>query len=44
MSAPILSERLLASVSRDFFRPLSRESAALYIDCADPRHPEAADH
>lgn len=41
MSAPILSERLLASVSRDFFRPLSRESAALYIDCAD-RIAEAA--
>lgn len=30
-----LSYRLLGSVSRDFFRPLSRPSAALYIDCAD---------
>ncbi|MCW1887357.1 DUF5716 family protein [Luteolibacter flavescens] len=30
-----LSRRLLGSVSRDFFRPLSRPSAAIYIDCAD---------
>ncbi|MDB6077901.1 MAG: hypothetical protein JWO82_1648 [Akkermansiaceae bacterium] len=36
-----LSHRLLQSVSRDFFRPLSRPSAAIYIDCAD-RIAEAA--
>jgi len=30
-----LSHRLLGSVSRDFFRPLSRPSSALYVDCAD---------
>lgn len=35
MSRESLSHRLLESVSRDFFRPLSRASAALYIDCAD---------
>ena len=35
MSRDSLSHRLLDSVSRDFFRPLSRASAALYIDCAD---------
>lgn len=35
MSRDFLSHRLLGTVSRDFFRPLSRPSAALYIDCAD---------
>jgi transposase len=30
-----LSQRLLSSVSRDFFRPLTRPSAAIYIDCAE---------
>ena len=30
-----LSEKLHASVSRDFFRPLTRPSAAIYIDCAE---------
>lgn len=35
MTPPILSEKLLASVSRDFFRPLTRPSAAIYIDCAE---------
>jgi hypothetical protein len=35
MSAPNLSEKLLASVSRDFFRPLTRPSAAIYVDCAE---------
>ena len=35
MSMPNLSEKLLASVSRDFFRPLTRPSAAIYIDCAE---------
>ncbi len=33
--APSLSEKLLGSVSRDFFRPLTRPSAAIYVDCAD---------
>jgi hypothetical protein len=41
MSRETLSHRLLQSVSRDFFRPLSRPSAAVYIDCAD-RIAEAA--
>ncbi len=35
MSSPKLSEKLLASVSRDFFRPLTRPSAAIYVDCAE---------
>ncbi|MCW1922796.1 DUF5716 family protein [Luteolibacter arcticus] len=35
MDPDSLSRRLLGSVSRDFFRPLSRPSAAIYIDCAD---------
>jgi hypothetical protein len=35
MSLPNLSEKLLASVSRDFFRPLTRPSAAIYVDCAE---------
>src|SRR6478736_5572081 len=35
MLAATLSSRVLGSVSRDFFRPLSRPSAAIYIDCAD---------
>ena len=35
MSPPNLSEKLLASVSRDFFRPLTRPSAAIYVDCAE---------
>jgi hypothetical protein len=35
MPTPILSEKLLASVSRDFFRPLTRPSAAIYVDCAE---------
>ena len=34
-SRDFLSHRLLSSVSRDFFKPLSRPSVALYIDCAD---------
>ncbi|WP_367871393.1 Wadjet anti-phage system protein JetA family protein [Luteolibacter sp. Populi] len=41
MDSDSLSRRLLGSVSRDFFRPLSRPSAAIYIDCAD-RIAEAA--
>ena len=35
MTPPILSEKLLASVSRDFFRPLTRPTAAIYVDCAE---------
>ncbi len=35
MISPSLSEKLLGSVSRDFFRPLTRPSAAIYVDCAD---------
>ncbi len=35
MSAANLSEKLQASVSRDFFRPLTRPSAAIYVDCAE---------
>ena len=35
MILPSLSEKLLGSVSRDFFRPLTRPSAAIYVDCAD---------
>jgi Family of unknown function (DUF5716) len=35
MSPLPLSEKLLASVSRDFFRPLTRPSAAIYVDCAE---------
>lgn len=35
MELPNLSEKLLASVSRDFFRPLTRPSTAIYVDCAE---------
>jgi len=35
MISPSLSEKLLSSVTRDFFRPLTRPSAAIYVDCAD---------
>ncbi len=35
MPPPVLSEKLLASVSREFFRPLTRPSAAIYVDCAE---------
>ena len=35
MPSSVLSEKLLASVSRDFFRPLTRPSAAIYVDCAE---------
>jgi Family of unknown function (DUF5716) len=35
MSHPSLSEKLLASVSRDFFRPLTRPTASIYVDCAE---------
>lgn len=35
MLPPSLSEKLLVSVSRDFFRPLTRPSSAIYVDCAE---------
>ena len=30
-----LSQRLQASVSKEFFRPLTRPSSAIYVDCAE---------
>ena len=41
MPQAALSSRLFDSVSRDFFRPLARPSAPIYIDCAE-RMVEAA--
>lgn len=38
-----LSEKLQNSVSRDFFRPLSRPSAAIYVDCAEQLAHEAGE-
>ncbi|MBK1882699.1 hypothetical protein JIN85_09740 [Luteolibacter pohnpeiensis] len=35
MLLPVLSEKLLSAVSRDFFRPLTRPSTAIYVDCAE---------
>jgi hypothetical protein len=35
MSQTSLSQRLQRSVSADFFRPLARPSAPVYVDCAD---------
>jgi hypothetical protein len=35
MDSKLLSERLAKSVREGFFRPLSRPSAPVYIDCAD---------
>jgi len=43
MIPPNLSEKLLASVSRDFFRPLTRPSAAIYVDCAERLADEAGE-
>lgn len=43
MPDPLLSEKLLASVSRDFFRPLTRPSAAIYVDCAERLTDEAGE-
>ena len=31
----LLSERIAAALPSDFFRPLARPSAPIYIDCAD---------
>jgi len=35
MAETLLSDRLFGSVPRDFFRPLSRPSSSIYVDCAD---------
>ena len=35
MDDSLLSQRLFDAISQDFFRPLARASAAVYIDCAD---------
>ena len=43
MAAPPLSEKLHAQVSRDFFRPLTRPSAAIYVDCAERLADEAGE-
>ena len=43
MSVPHLSEKLLTHVSRDFFRPLTRPSAAIYVDCAEKLADEAGE-
>lgn len=43
MAAPTLSAKLHAHVSRDFFRPLTRPSAAVYIDCAERLADEAGE-
>jgi hypothetical protein len=32
---PLLSQRLYEAVSPEFFRPLTRSSARIYVDCAD---------
>jgi len=40
---PLLSTRLSRSVSADFFRPLARPSAPVYVDCADRLVEEAAE-
>lgn len=41
MSAPSLSQRFSRSVSADFFRPLTRPSAPVYVDCARRLEEEA---
>ena len=43
MSVSTLSEKLLTHVSRDFFRPLTRPSAAIYVDCAERLADEAGE-
>lgn len=40
---PTLSTRLSRSVSADFFRPLARPSAPVYVDCADRLIEEAGE-
>lgn len=43
MSDVSLSRKLLENVSADFFRPLSRPSSAIYIDCAERLAEEAGE-
>ncbi|GAA5481446.1 Wadjet anti-phage system protein JetA family protein [Haloferula sargassicola] len=43
MSAPTLSEKLQTHVSKDFFRPLTRPSSAIYVDCAERLLTEAGE-
>jgi hypothetical protein len=43
MSLISLSQRLQRSVSADFFRPLARPSAPVYVDCADRLIDEAGE-
>ncbi len=43
MSSEFLSSRLSRSVSADFFRPLARPSAPVYVDCADRLVEEAGE-
>jgi hypothetical protein len=43
MLAPSLSTRLARCVSADFFRPLVRPSAPVYVDCADRLVDEAGE-
>lgn len=43
MSLTYLSQRLQRSVSADFFRPLARPSAPVYVDCADRLIDEAGE-
>jgi hypothetical protein len=43
MPPETLSTRLSRSVSADFFRPLARPSAPVYVDCADRLIDEAGE-
>lgn len=43
MPSEFLSSRLSRSVSTDFFRPLTRPSAPVYVDCADRLLDEAGE-
>lgn len=43
MSEASLSRKLLANVSQEFFRPLSRPSSAIYVDCAERLAEEAGE-
>lgn len=43
MSTPALSQRLFRLAGTEFFRPLSRPSAPVYVDCADRLVDEAGE-
>ena len=43
MSDVSLSRKLLENVSQEFFRPLSRPSSAIYVDCAERLAEEAGE-